>query len=72
MDELASEKGASIWLPTLPLNELGFRLNKQQFIDALCLRYNLPLLDILKECACGSDYSAEHCLTCKNGGYVIM
>ena len=46
MLELASEKGASIWLTTLPLANYGFRLNKQQFIDAICLLYNLPLHDV--------------------------
>ena len=35
MIELASEKGTSIWLPTLLLNKLGFMLNKQQFIGNL-------------------------------------
>ena len=33
--KLSSEKGASAWLSTLPLKELGFRMNKQQFEDAL-------------------------------------
>ena len=72
MLELASEKGASMWLTSLPVKELGFRLNKQQFTDALCLRYNLPLHDVPKLCACGAPYSISHCLTCKNGGYVHL
>ena len=67
---LSAEKGASIWLTTLPLKELGFRLNKQDFVDSLCLRYNLRPKDVPKSCACGSDYSVNHCLTCKKGGYV--
>ena len=29
--QLASEKGASTWLTSLPLKKYGFRLNKQQF-----------------------------------------
>ena len=33
---LSSEKGASTWLSSLPLKTYGFRLNKQQFWDALC------------------------------------
>ena len=69
---LSSEKGASIWLTSLPLREFGFRLNKQQFEDALCLRYNLPLKDVPRRCACGADYSIDHCLSCKNGGYVSI
>ena len=70
--QLSSEKGASIWLTSLPLRKFGFRLNKQQFQDAICLRYNLPLKDVPRRCACGADYSIEHCLSCKNGGYVII
>ena len=40
---LGSEKGASTWLTSLPLKSYGFRLNKQQFQDALCMRYDLKL-----------------------------
>ena len=36
---LASEKGASTWLSTLPIEEHGFALHKGGFRDALCLRY---------------------------------
>ena len=35
---LNNEKGTGSWLTTLPLKELGFCLNKQEFRDALCLR----------------------------------
>ena len=34
--ELASEKGASAWLMTLPIEEHGFSLPKQAFRDTLC------------------------------------
>ena len=54
------------------IKQFGFRLNKQQFEDALCLRYNLKLKDVPNKCICGMDYSINHCLTCSNGGYVIM
>lgn len=37
--ELASEKGASAWLMTLPIEEHGFSLHKQALGDALCVRY---------------------------------
>ena len=65
--ELASEKGASSWLTSLPLKEFGFRLNKQEFADAICLRYDLRLKDVPRRCACGDEYSISHCLTCKKG-----
>ena len=72
--ELISEKGASCWLTSLPLKEYGFLLNKQEFQDALALRYNIPLstLDRPKLCICGQINSANHCLTCKLGGYVTL
>ena len=36
-------KGTSAWLTSLPLEECGFTLNKQEFRNALHLRYNFPL-----------------------------
>ena len=67
--ELLSEKGASCWLTSLPLKEYGFLLNKQEFQDALVLRYNLVLctLDRHKQCICGQPNTADHCLICKLG-----
>ena len=70
--DLASEKGASGWLTSLPLAMYGFHLNKLQFQDALCMRYDLALSNAPRKCVCGSDYSINHCLTCKNGGFVSL
>ena len=72
MVNLASEKGASSWLTALPLKEFGYTLNKQQFADALALRYNLNLKDCPRTCACGSSNSVNHALICKLGGFVTM
>ena len=38
--DLARERGASIWLTSLPIQEFGFMLHKRAFHDALALRYN--------------------------------
>ena len=38
--ELANEKGSSLWLTTQPCQDHGLFLNKVEFKDALCLRYN--------------------------------
>ena len=67
--ELISEKGASCWLTSLPLKEYGFLLNKQEFQDALALRYNLVLstLDRHKQFICGQPNTVDHCLICKLG-----
>ena len=70
--ELSAEKGASVWLTSLPLKDFGFRLNKQEFEDSLCMRYDLQLKDVPRTCACGAQYSITHSLTCKNGGFVIL
>ncbi|XP_042877753.1 uncharacterized protein LOC122256861 [Penaeus japonicus] len=37
--QMAQEVGASNWLTTLPIKAKGFNLNKQEFFDALTLRY---------------------------------
>ena len=34
------------------------------------MRYDLELKDVPRKCACGVDYTINHCLTCKRGGYV--
>ena len=72
MLELAAEKGASNWLTTPPLAEYGFRLNKQQFADALCLRYDIPLKNVPAHCGCGQKFSVEHALTCKRGPFINL
>ena len=71
LTNLNSEKGSSIWLTTLPLIQCGFHLNKRTFIDALCMRYDWPVKDMPRSCACGQQNSLEHALSCKMGGYVI-
>ena len=66
--ELASEKGASSWLTTLPMVELGFHLNKSEFRDGLCLRYNWSLHYLPSHCVCGQALIVEHALSCAVGG----
>ena len=40
------DKRASSWLNAIPIEEHGLPLNKQEFRDSLCLRYNLPLRNL--------------------------
>ena len=70
--ELACEKGSSSWLTTLPLEDYGFTLNKQEFYDAIALRYGFGISKIAKQCVCGEDNSINHCLICKRGGFVSL
>ena len=50
--DLAQEKGSSIWLTSLPIQEFGFALNKRAFHEALALRYNWQPLQVPSNCAC--------------------
>ena len=68
----AKQKGASSWLTNLPLEWLGYALNKQEFKDSVYLRYNWNIESIPKYCGCGKSNSIDHSLSCKLGGYVIM
>ena len=54
---LAKEKGASSWLTSLPLEELGFTLHKSTFRDAIALRYGWQPLHTPTTCACGTTFS---------------
>ena len=69
---LASEKGSSIWLNTLPLESHSYALNKQEFHDAISLRYNFKVAGVASHCACGVQNSVDHALTCMLGGYTHM
>ena len=66
----ARDKGASSWLNALPIEELSFVLNKEEFRDALRLRYNMKLDNLPSVCACGESFNVNHALSCKKGGFV--
>ena len=70
--EAAQEKGASSWLSALPLKKFGYVLNKQEFQDAIHLRYGWSIAGTPKHCGCGKQNSIDHTLICAKGGYVIM
>ena len=64
------DRGASFWLEALPLEEKDFALSKQEFKDAVRVRYDLPLSGLPSHCACGEKYNVEHSLSCSNGGFI--
>ena len=70
--ECAQEKGASSWLSALPLKSLGYTLNKQEFRDAVCLRYGWNIEGIPRVCSCGKSNDLDHTLICHKGGFVNM
>ena len=70
--ELAQEKGCGAWLTALPIQALGYTLNKQEFRDSVCLRYGWRVPNTPAYCQCDKKNDIDHALSCKKGGYVIM
>ncbi len=70
--EPASERGASNWLTSLPIEEFGFCLHKGAFKDALALRYGWTPSGIPLSCDCGSAFTVEHALSCPRGGFPTL
>lgn len=70
--EMASAKGASNWLTSLPLENYHFTLNRAEFWDAICLRYGWTPRNFPTTCACGKPNSVNHALDCPKGGYLYM
>jgi len=67
--EVASEKGASSWLHTRPLESQGYYLSPNEFRDAVALRMAWNPADLPKICQCGVDYTVTHALSCQLGGF---
>ena len=65
-----TEKGASNWLNSLPLKDHGFHLDKQTFWDTIRLRYGIELSKLPDVCVCDANFSVEHALNCKKGGFI--
>ena len=65
------EQGASTWLTTLPIEDKGYMLNKQEFLDLVNIRYGCLLSQTPRTFACGSNFNIEHALTCKTLLHVI-
>ena len=70
--EVLCIKGASSWLTVLPLQEFRYTLSKQEFVDAIHLRYKFPISGMPKICACSKSNSIDHALSCPKGGYTAM
>jgi len=70
--DLNSEPGASSWLLALPLQDQGFHLTKQEFWDALHLRYGWTLLNTPSHCVCGANFTADHAMICRHGGLTFI
>ena len=70
--EISLERGASLWLSTLPIKDEGFQLDKQAFWDLIKIRYGHQLNRLPSQCACGANFHLEHALSCKKGGFISL
>ena len=69
---IAQETGASNWLSALPIRVKGFSLNKQEFTDALVLRYGWIVKGLPEVCACGENFDECHTMSCQKGGFISI
>ena len=69
---LAQETGASNWLSALPIRARRFLLNKQEFADALALRYGWIVKGLPEVCACGENFDERHAMSCQKGGFISI
>lgn len=67
-----TEEGSSAWLTVLPLQDLGFDLNKREFRDAVKLRYDWLAEDIPSTRACGEAFTIDHSMICKLGSFITQ
>ena len=66
------EQGALTWLSTLPTEEEGYMLNKQEFWDLVNIRHGWPLYRTPRTCTFGNNFNIEHALTRKKGGFITL
>ena len=51
--------------------EKSFFLEKKAILDAIPIRYNIPLERLPILCVCGDSFNLQHALSCLKGGAVI-
>ena len=65
--------GTLSWLSALPIKAIGYALNKQEFTDAICMRYGWMDGERHTHSLClWETNSVDHSLICKLGGYTSM
>ena len=69
---MIQETGASNWLSALLIRAKGFSLNKQEFTDALALRYGWIVKGLPAVCACEENFDECHVMSCQKGGFISI
>ena len=61
-----------LWLSVTPMEDTNTLLSPVEFRDALCLRYDLPPVDLPSHCdGCKKAFDARHAFSCSHGGLLI-
>jgi len=72
LDDINCERGASVWLTTIPIKEEGFNIDKNTFWDLVKVRYGKQLDRFPDNCVCGSSFNVQHALSYKKGGFITL
>ena len=72
VNEILQEHGSSNWLNVLPIEELNYSLSKNEFWDAVRLRYEWPIPNMPNLCSCSEKFNVQHAMSCKKGGFITM
>ena len=71
-NDILQQPGCNNWLNIIPIEEFNSNLNKQQFLDAVRLRYQLRIPDLSTQCPCGEKFDTQHAMSCKKGGFANL
>ena len=59
-NDILQQPGCNNCLNIIPIEEFNYNLNKQQFLDAVWLRYQLPLPNLPTRSPCGEKFHTQH------------
>ena len=59
-NDILQQLGCNNCLNIILIEEFNYNLNKQQFLGAVWLRYQLPLPNLPTRCPCGETFYTQH------------
>ena len=70
--ELLQAKRTSTWLTSLASKQQRMYFHRENFKDAIHLRYGWGIEDLPRLCKCGKENTNDHATTCQHGGFVTL
>ena len=71
-NDILQQPSCNNYLNIITVEELNYNLNKQQFLNAVRLRYQLPIPNLPTRCPCGEKFDTQHAMSCKKGVFVTL